>query len=84
MWEMIHNFWMERNEQLHKIDRIHKLHGKQQLLQAIRLEHDTGRGTLPVYMNGYFNVTLKRSLRKSNSRTISLVLCSQKIQRIDR
>mmetsp|Transcript_5513 Transcript_5513/g.6050 ORF Transcript_5513/g.6050 Transcript_5513/m.6050 type:complete len:86 (-) Transcript_5513:88-345(-) len=35
MWEMIHNLWMERNEQLHKTDRIHEVHGKQQLIQAI-------------------------------------------------
>mmetsp|Transcript_11929 Transcript_11929/g.14799 ORF Transcript_11929/g.14799 Transcript_11929/m.14799 type:complete len:100 (-) Transcript_11929:158-457(-) len=60
MWEMIHTLWMERNEQLHKTERIHELHGKQQLLQAIRLEHEIGRGTLPVHMNGYFNVTLER------------------------
>jgi hypothetical protein len=33
MWEMIHTLWMERNEQLHKTERIHELHGKQQLLQ---------------------------------------------------
>ena len=65
MWEMIHTLWMERNEQLHKTERIHELHGKQQLLQAIRLEHEIGRGTLPVHMNGYFNVTLERLLRKS-------------------
>ena len=64
MWEMIHTLWMERNEQLHKTDRIHELHGKQNLLQAIRLEHGIGRGALPVQMNTYFNVTLERLLRK--------------------
>jgi hypothetical protein len=65
MWEMIHTLWMERNEQLHKTDRIHELHGKQQLFQSIRLEHEIGRGALPVHTNGYFNVTLERLLRKS-------------------
>jgi len=62
MWEMIHTLWMERNEQLHKTDRIHELHGKQNLLQAIRLEYDIGRGALPFHMNAYFNVTLERLL----------------------
>jgi len=62
MWEMIHTLWMERNEQLHKTDKIHE---PQNLLQAIRVEHGIGRGALPVYMNGYFNLTLERLLRKS-------------------
>ena len=35
------------------------------MLQSIRLEHEIGRGALPVHMNGYFNVTLERLLRKS-------------------
>jgi len=62
MWEMIHTLWMERNEQLHKTDRIHELHGKQNLLQAIRAEHEIGISTLPFHMNAYFNVTIERLL----------------------
>ena len=65
MWEIIHTLWMERNEQLHKTDRIHELNGKQNLLQAIQIEHEIGRSALPFHMNAYFNVTLERLLRKS-------------------
>ena len=67
LWQLVHNIWGSRNQQLHETNRIAKLQGLPQVQEAIRSEYALGLHQLlacefSIYFSTWLEILLKRPL----------------------
>ena len=81
-WTYIFTIWQERNEQLHRTDRIKDLAGRKEIIKAIKAEYRLGLGRLPAYGFSYMFKKKEEKLIQSDMETMIHWLATIKQGRI--